>query len=388
MKLTKKSIADLKPRTSQFDVSDDDFPGLRLRINKNGSKSWAVLATVAGQRHRVTLGSYPGLDIKGARDRAAKAIQDLKDGIDINAQKRHDRDLATVSLEDAIDSYQSLKLVKLRSGHKTDGILRNGFAGLLSKPVASISRSDISRIADQKSLTAPVMANRFISCASAFFKWCLSRGLVDQNPAIGIQRPSKEKPRDRFLDLDELRSVWNAIGELDGAYPDFFRMLFLTACRKNEVAKMHSSEVDLEDATWTIPADRSKNGVAHTVPLPRHAVEICRRAGSGFVFTRDGVNPIDNTRHGKADLDRASGVHDWNVHDIRRTVVTHMIDLGIDPMVADRLLNHTASATTSVVMRTYQRHQLMPQRREALAKWETFLRGLEDRPDNVVSITA
>jgi integrase len=68
-------------------------------------------------------------------------------------------------------------------------------------------------------------------------------------------------------------------------------------------------------------------------------------------------------------LDSLSGVTDWRLHDFRRTMVSAMVDLGVDATTADRCLNHTGAATMSTVQRVYQRSDLLDQRRDALEKW-------------------
>ena len=135
-------------------------------------------------------------------------------------------------------------------------------------------------------------------------------------------------------------------------------------------------KIDFDTRLWSIPGERTKNSQPHLVPLSDAAIEILQglagqsnSTGQGLVFTTTGSTPPSGFSRAKARLDGLSGVKDWRLHDLRRTVVSHMADMGVDPLVADRILNHVASSTMGVVQRTYQRSNMLPQRRDALERW-------------------
>lgn len=135
---------------------------------------------------------------------------------------------------------------------------------------------------------------------------------------------------------------------------------------------MQWSELDLANATWTIPAKRAKNATQHTVPLAPLAISMLeglpRFAGSEFVFTTTGTTPISGFGRLKARLEKASGADDWRMHDIRRTVATNMAMLGVQPHVIEAVLNHK-SGIVSGVAAVYNRHAYTQEKREALEGW-------------------
>src|ERR671938_1600879 len=96
---------------------------------------------------------------------------------------------------------------------------------------------------------------------------------------------------------------------------------------------------------------------------------------SAMVFSVDGRRVFQGYGKAKAKLDRLSGVPDWTLHDLRRTVVSGMARLGVAPHVADKILNHQ-SGTISGVAAVYQRHEFLQERREALNMWGTFIGSL------------
>src|ERR671938_1883083 len=97
---------------------------------------------------------------------------------------------------------------------------------------------------------------------------------------------------------------------------------------------------------------------------------------SAMVFSGDGRTVFQGYGKAKAKLDAVSGVSDWTLHDLRRTVVSGMARLGIAPHVADKILNHQ-SGTISGVAAVYQRHEFLKERREALDLWGRFVGSLE-----------
>src|SRR5262249_37501891 len=153
--------------------------------------------------------------------------------------------------------------------------------------------------------------------------WCMEMGLVENNPTIGATKPAENQPRERVLDDSELAAIWRACGDDD--YGRIIKLLICTGCRRQEIGGMCWSELDRDAGTWTLPASRSKNKRQHALPLlpaMRKIVEAVPR-----MATRDqlfGTRGPGFTRwsDGKRALDARSGVKNWTVHDIRRSVAT------------------------------------------------------------------
>jgi integrase len=175
----------------------------------------------------------------------------------------------------------------------------------------------------------------------------------------------------------ELTAIWRACGDDD--FGRIVRLLILLGARRQEVGGMRMrSELDLDRGTWTLPAERSKNGRAHTLPLLPMALAIIDAVPK--MATRDqlfGVRADGYTQweDGKAALDKRSGVTDWVLHDIRRTVATRMADLGIGPHVIEQVLNHV-SGHKSGVAGIYNRSSYEREVRAALALWHDHLRSI------------
>lgn len=135
------------------------------------------------------------------------------------------------------------------------------------------------------------MANRTLAAIRKFFNWCHARAIIDKSPCDGIEAPGKETKRDRVLTDDELRNVLATARDISFPYGSIVELLAITGQRREEVAAMCWSELDLDARTWTIPISRSKNGKAHIVHLsdaPLSTLRPIRRIeDSDLVFTNE-----------------------------------------------------------------------------------------------------
>lgn len=169
----------------------------------------------------------------------------------------------------------------------------------------------------------------------------------------------------------------NALG---GASEALVKTLILTGQRRNEVSEAKWREFDFDKGVWTIPSDRAKNRKAHFVHISEQFALVLqgieRVSDSDFVFTTNGTAPISGFSKMKAKLDKFADVDGWTLHDLRRTFATIATgDLGVDPVVVDKILNHSSGAVTGIAA-VYQRHAYMEQRKAAMDQWGTFIASL------------
>ena len=171
-----------------------------------------------------------------------------------------------------------------RSFVEVERHLRKRWAPLHGLPLAGIKRPDISaRIGVIKKTNGPTEANRSRAALSALYGWAIADGLADTNPVSGSNLAATNKARDRVLSDVELRAVWQAAGE--DAYGSIIKLLALTAQRREEAGAMTWGELDLDSATWTIPANRTKNHRAHDVPLSKPALTILEAAPASLALS-------------------------------------------------------------------------------------------------------
>jgi len=157
-------------------------------------------------------------------------------------------------------------------------------------------------------------------------------------------------------------------------------LLMLTGQRKSEVAGMMWREVNLDKAVWSLPSERTKNRLAHLVPLSRQALALIRaqpRRGE-FVFGKDGDAPYSGWSRSKLFLDKRCGVQDWVLHDLRRSMVTGMAEMGIAPAVVEAVVNHQSGVKAGVAG-VYDRSQRLAERTRALQRWADHLTAEPER---------
>lgn len=391
---------------------DDREPGLRLRAGERGAV-WSILVRLrSGKRTRITLGPYPGLGISEARRLAQDKKRDIADGVDPNAKRRADVNEAAKivasqrSLRDVLDQYEKLKLTQLRAGGNVRRAL-DGQRGLLrafiNRDIATITRGDVVNAVRTHATKSPMAANRGLAYIKAFMNWCVDQEILDANPAATVKKPSKERTRDRYHSMAELVEIWNAMGDLGYPFGPLYRLLVALPMRREEVAAISEHEFDLlketpDDAVWTLPAARTKRGNALRVPLSPLArillIEAMtspeRPKGTSFVFSMTGDTSVSGYAKAKRRLDRiiwegrlerasetgvqAVPMEHWTIHDLRTTFSTQACEvLEADISVVDRILNHVATATTSKIMRVYNKSELFEPRKRVLREWGALI---------------
>jgi integrase len=423
MKLTALNIETWKPMPHRQEVLDRD--GLYLIVQPSGVKSWALRyrRKTDGKAIKHTIGDYPMFSLKAARAAATALRAEIQRGADPHGAKVLARRVAEV--DDAFEvvvrryitdhqfrSRRSWEWTARMLGLVVDGPAESGKCPPLavtrdgstsrkghrrislvdrwgSRRIGDIADADIIKVLDQVSGDAPVMANRLHAVLSAFFGWAKSKRLIATNPCIGLKRPAEEKSRERVLTDDELRKVWIAAGELGHPYAGIARLLILTGQRRNEIADLHWSEIDLEERALHLPAARTKNAKPHDVPLSALALAtiagIPRLIDSDLVFTRR-RKPITAFGWIKSKIDEASGVTDWTLHDLRRTMASGLQRLGVRLEVTEAALNHRSGSMAGIVG-VYQRHDYASEKRDALARWADHVDALvSGQKSNVIAI--
>jgi integrase len=382
MSLTDRSLKSAKPKQSVYRIrdasGDAELKGFGVTIAPAGTKTFFLGYTspISGKRRQVTLGRYPSTSLKDARQKARVARASITLGNDPADQSDN---VAAITLGAGLDLYARARLDHQRTGRTTERDLRRDFKALLSRPVSIITTPMLASIIDTKAQTAPTMANRLLGYAGPWFRWMTARGHCVQNPIRGIEKPAQEQSRERVLKAEELAAIWDAAPKLGYPFGPFVQLLLLTGVRREEMAGMKFDEIDFDAALWTVPASRSKTGVAIRIPLNHRTLEVLKQiptTNSVFVFSTTGKAPVSGFSKMKKKLDRLSGISDWRLHDFRRTMVSAMVDLGIDATTADRCLNHTGASTMSTVQRIYQRSDLLDARRRAMDAWENWVTPL------------
>jgi integrase len=407
--LTDAKIQALSTPATRSEIPDGKVAGLYLIVQPSGLKSWALRYRSGGKPVKLTLGRFPGVGLKQARQAAEKARGEVAGGNDPAADKRAARKAARATEEAESDRVSTVaaefveryarRNVSAKWAHETERMFdREILPRLGAKRLSEITRPDVHRMLDEISDRAPIVANRTLSVCAKFGSWAVERGYIDRNPFQGIKAPSPEVSRDRVLSDDEIRLAWGAF-ERVGLFGTLAKLLLLTGAREREIADGRWSEIDLEAKTWTIPASRSKNRVEHVIALSDAAIDILRglprvESREQWIFTVIGNAAMRGFDPPKKRVDRLmadagwTGPH-WVIHDLRRTVATNLQRLGVRLEVTEACLNHTSGSRRGIVG-VYQRHNWADEKRQALDAWARRLATIVNgtTQSNVIELRA
>ena len=244
-------------------------------------------------------------------------------------------------------------------------------------------------------------ARNLLGYARRLFAWAVAQhvyGLVT-DPTEKLKAKDlvgKKVARQRVLTDPELRALWQAAKSMDYPYGPLLQLLTLTGQRKSEVGEARWREFDLDKKLWTIPPERMKSNAAHSVPLTDDVVAILRslprfNRGDHLFTSTFGHKAVDGFSRAKARLDETmaaqlGGAADhWVIHDIRRTMRTHLSALPIPDRVRELVIAHARPGMHKV----YDQYAYLDEKRDALEKWQIRLRGIVNPPSagaNVVQL--
>lgn len=376
-KLTTKFIETRKPNPAKReDYRDTVVPGLVLRVNKSGTKTFSFHKRINGTLKRLTIGPFGPFSLNDARERARQILYEVETGrFEQNTGIEFE---AKPTLGDVIPDYIEKHAKVHNRDWKRKAALLAKFTTLHGKRIDEIKRADVVQACDVIHKPAPVSANRALAHLKHLMGWCVERGMIEANPISGMKPLSKEKPRERVLTDNELGALWEVFGDEGYPFGDCMKSLMLSGQRRAEVAEMRWPEIDLEKRLWTLPSLRAKNGKQHTVPLTDAMVEVLRKTprffNSDYVFTTTGKTPISGLGRLKDRLDKAlpDGTEPWIIHDLRRTMSTNMAMLGVPQPVTEALLNHKTGVVSGVAA-IYNVYSYADEKREALELWNSHV---------------
>jgi integrase len=395
VKLTQK-VADsltLPAGRSEIIAFDDTLPGFGLRLRETGGRSWIFQYKVGVRQRRVTLGNANGVKLEQARAAAAKLHAQVRLGHDVAAERDERRVRVAQTLGAALAIYlpRQRARVRPRSYVEIDRYLSRYLRTLHGLQLSAIDRRAIApELSKIESAHGSAAANRARTCLSAFFSWAMQEGVADANPVIGTGR-REEKSRDRVLSSDEIRHIWRALG--DDEFSTIVRLLILTGQRREEIGGLRWFEIG--DGKITLPPERTKNAREHTIPLsePTRAIldALPPRENRDLVFGR-GERGFSGWSRSKARLDQCIAelvghpLPAWTLHDIRRSVVTHMAEVGVQPHIIEAVINHV-SGHKGGVSGIYNRAHYEREKAAALSLWGEHLVALiEERRSKIVPL--
>ena len=382
-RLTESYINRINAVTREVIVYDSLVPGLFIRVSPRGIRSWGFLTRLSdGRKVRMKLRRWPAMTLVAARKEARALLAKAEAGDDPRGEPEPPAALALRELATAFVNgwcrprnrhwMQQERALRLVVGEEW---------GWWDRPVAEITRLEISE--QLRGMIGPdgkraIRANRVHAVLHRMFKWAAGQGYIEASPMTEMGKPSPERIRDRVLTDDEVRAVWMACHKWrrgDHLHPMAGAVLLalLTGQRMGECVGLRWDEVG-PDGVWRLPAARVKNKHAHSVPLPKSALELLQAMPKGTPCPFGG-KPVGTQE--KAKLDRlmktelGDAFQPFHLHDLRRTVRSGLAAAGVSWEVQHRVQNHLSPLGRMDAI--YQRHDYTDELRAALAAWESRL---------------
>lgn len=381
MKLTTKAIQALKPESRRQEIKDDGCRGLYLIVQPTGARSWAVRYHLDGRVRKATVGSYPHMGLADARLAANRIFDQLAAGVDPLAAARQAAEEARRARAQTVGIIAERYLadarsrVKARTFANINSSIRLVVAAWRDRPIGTLQRRDICELVDKVKLErGPSSAVNLQSWVRCLFGWAVDRGELQASPAAGMRAPAPLKQRQRVLTDDELRAVWSACDAYRHPFSALVQLLLLTGCRRNELADLAWSELDLAQKVIIIPPGRTKTGRAQLVPLSEQALAIISalpQTDDCFVLSVTAGKPLCGFNQMKKALEKKidPALDPWTLHDLRRTCRTGLSRLKVPEHIAERCLGHAVRG----IERTYNVHDYQDEKAAALTAWGGFV---------------
>ena len=338
-----------------------DRDGLYLRVRRSGSKSFVFRKTRNGRPSITTLGraGNGGLTLAVAREK-------------VTIHRRARTAWSKLTLVDLLEEWFDESIADTyKRPHHVRGYIDKVPHDLSSERLIDLCTPDITTFLKRhKKQSGPVGANRFLAILKQAFRYAEEMGYIESSPIAKVSRKTiggEELPRRRVLSEREIRLLWDA----PSSNTLLLRFLLLTAQRISEAQNAKWS--DIEGDVWLI--NENKSDRPHFCILSPQALalldELERVPESEMVFQHKGTQfPATNVQ---AWLRRFCAKHNidpnFTPHDLRRTARTRMAELGIDPIVAEKILNHSLGG----ILATYDQADYEDARRLAMSLWANEL---------------
>jgi len=428
IRLSARACETVKPSIRDRMIGDGD--GLFLRVRPHGTKTWLIEYEHHGKRTKYTVGGYssdgaPGDSIpvwlrfgqlsltqarsiagawkaarRGGHDPAAEWEALLEQERQAEAVKLAEKEAERMqpTLNDAVDSFMQ----KIMAGKKSAQGIRYRLDRLTKligdRKIRDVTRQDVIAALDtiamgeREGKTAKQLAGEVLTQAKRLWRFAAEREWVAESPIEKLTRAAfdaKPNKRDVTLRLDELAAIWRTLDNRELCKSDpvtiaAMKLLILTGQRESEVCGAVWQEFDLDAGLWRLPADRTKPKRAHLVHLAPQAVAILQAlkplTGKKRHVFASPLRPkqaiygrsVNNALLTMFKAGKLPNVTQCHVHDFRRTLISRLPDLGVEPFIGHKIANQVLSG----VFAHYNHNSYEESRKAALVVWANRIEQL------------
>ncbi|MDE2154850.1 MAG: tyrosine-type recombinase/integrase [Xanthomonadaceae bacterium] len=398
--LTPSAVANAKPQAKPYKLTDER--GMYLLVNPDGARWWRFdyRRPDTRKRNTLSLGTFPDVSLRKARDKRDEARALLVDGIDPGSERKATK---AAGEERAANSFAAIAeewLAKqaARMAPATLGKARWTFDDLLfpwigNRPITEIDAPELLKLLRRiEERGAHETAHRTKQRCGQVFRYAIATARAKHDPTAdlrGALAPVVSTSRAAITDPAKVGALLREIGAYQGSLVTkcALQLAPLVFVRPGELRKAEWLEFDLDAAVWRIPAGKMKMREEHIVPLPAQAVAILRElqpltGGGQYVFPSHrgkGRMMSENTINAALrymGFDKAT----MTGHGFRAMASTRLNEMGWAPDIIERQLAH---AERNKVRAAYNRAQYLDERTRMMQAWADYLDGLRTGADVV-----
>lgn len=396
-KLTDRKLRSLLGAASGKEVKLADGGGLMVRITKSGAISWFFRYRTGGRNcepHRLTLGKYPDISLKQARELRDQCRSWLADGRDPKFQLKLTKSetLKPVTVREALEYWISGYAEDNRANverHKAE-LRKHIYPYIGDMALADCETRYWLQCFDRMKKKAPVAAGYVFQMCKQALKFCRVRRYAISNALDDLTIPDvgkKQARRDRVLNDKEVGELWSAIWDekrFREYHANLVKIILVFGCRTQEARLSQLKEWDMDAWIWTVPKEHSKSGEKIVRPIPDamrpHIERLHEEHKKSGLLLGETKSTEAVSQWGRGLYKKLGHEEKWTLHDLRRTLATHMNNMGISPHVVEQLLGHSMPG----VMAIYNRSLYLPEKLDALNKWHDRLDILSGGFTNIV----
>ena len=399
MKLTDTKIKNTKATNKPQKISDGGGLFLLVQQNASGivSKGWRLAYRFDGKQKLISLGVYPTVTLKAARDKREECKRLLAQGIDPSAHRQAVKFAQGDAFEAIAREWHKKFSATWTEGH-AGRILRrlekDIFPWMGSKPIKDITAPDLLSVLRRiEGRGAVETAHRAMQNCGQIFRYGIATGRAERDPAADLRGaipPTKPTHYPSVKDPKAVGSLLRAIDGYEGSVVTrcALQLAPLVFVRPGELRHAEWTEIDLEKGEWRIPAGKMKAGEEHIVPLSKQACRVLEEirpltGGGRYVFPS--VRSLDramseNTvnsalRRLGYEKDEMTG------HGFRSIASTILHEQGWSSDVIEKQLAH---GERNKVKAAYNFAAYLPERRKMMQAWADYLDSLKQSTENVI----
>ncbi|CAH6969595.1 Site-specific integrase [Vibrio crassostreae] len=399
-KLSDSKLKTLLSKPTGKQVTLADGLGLSARVSPVGGISWLFRYRDSLSKKQIwlSLGKYPDLSIKQAREERDKVREWLANGKDPKIERKMSiqSKLSPVTVKDALDHWIEKYASENRSNHARHlaQFERWVYPTIGWMPLSQVSKHHWIECFEARSTKYPVAAGYVLRNVQQAIKFCEKRGyevnrdVLDIDfDTIGAKRQSKKSRRlieDESWHEFESLVKWLNTARIFPYYKNLIILLVSFGARTQEVRLSKSDEWDLDNLVWTVPPENNKTkkkdqskGQSGEIkrPIPPQLVPmiqtLIKESRNGYILgemkTAEAVSAW-----GGSVWKLVSHDEKWTFHDLRRTVATGMNDLGVHPHIVESMLGHSIAGVAGI----YNRSHYLREKKDALEVWIAKLESL------------